>query len=312
MKLHSLFLAAGFACVAVLAGGCATPQVAHTGPDPVSMGYRFDNVAEIGGAKGWQSSGLTMRKGTPYIVVATGQWTSGGLVPPCGPDGYASPPIEVKYDSSCNTMALIGSISGGKDFLVGGYFTGIAETDGELLLRCNVADVGLWDNAGEVLVKLYVGSQQASSAPAAPPATVYVPTPSTVPAAPAPGPGQGKAALIYVYRENDRDTYDSFPVLLDGRPEGASGPGTYFALQVAPGPHTVTVRSKENFGEVNVQAEGGRSYFLKVDWKMGAANASATLAQVPEDKGWEAIRGCALLGSGGNEPAPAPAPAPAK
>lgn len=121
------------------------------------------STATVDARKGWQDTGVMINKGVSVdIEVISGQWTSQkGTTYNTGGGGYyvcanrmpASQCVEplptVPQDS------LIGLV-GNHIFAVGHKMSVVADTSGELMLRMNDADNGLFDNDGVLTVRITI------------------------------------------------------------------------------------------------------------------------------------------------------------
>jgi hypothetical protein len=125
----------------------------------------FGRIAHIDAKQGWQSTGLTVEKGTKVsFEVTNGQWTSQkGVVAPMGAEGSGIVCTRQTPASRCVEplpSAPIGSLIariGDQIFSVPSTASTIAPASGTLELRINDADAGLSDNDGELEVRIRVG-----------------------------------------------------------------------------------------------------------------------------------------------------------
>lgn len=103
--------------------------------------------AKIDASRGWQPSGLLLKKGETYQYSAAGTWTLTKDGRPVKPDGDAS-----------GTGRLVGVIFRdyelSQPFELGAYGKFTAPGDGRLLLRCADAWNEIADNKGKVSVRL--------------------------------------------------------------------------------------------------------------------------------------------------------------
>ena len=95
---------------------------------------------------------------------------------------------------------------------------------------------------------------------------------------------------IYVVRGDlDLEAETSFQVILDGRLMDDITPGSYLLFEAPPGDHVVSVFTNENQESVSLETEGGKNYFLEVEPLMGVWTARATIKQIEENAGREAV-----------------------
>ena len=95
---------------------------------------------------------------------------------------------------------------------------------------------------------------------------------------------------IYVVRGDlDLGAETLFQVILDGRLMGDVAPGTYLLFETPPGDHVVSVFTNENQESVSLKTEEGKNYFLVVEPLMGVWTARASIKQVEENAGREAV-----------------------
>lgn len=119
-------------------------------------------------------------------------------------------------------------------------------------------------------------------------------------------------ANIYVYRNEMMGAAIKMPVILDGQVVGETSAKSYFALEVAPGRHTLASQSASN-SVVDVVAQAGKNYFVWQEVKMGMLSAGSKLQLVDDATGRAAVADCSLIASaaGLSNVAGAVAPAPA-
>jgi archaellum component FlaF (FlaF/FlaG flagellin family) len=95
---------------------------------------------------------------------------------------------------------------------------------------------------------------------------------------------------IYVVRGDlDLEAETSFQVILDGRLMDDIKPGSYLLFETPPGDHVVSVFTNENQESVSLETEEGKNYFLEVEPLMGVWTARATIKQIEENAGREAV-----------------------
>ena len=146
-------------CIAALTGGLTTyfllgGQMANDG----------QTTATIYADQGWQSTGVRVMPGMKIsIEVTNGEWTYwSGFQPYNSGEGgnyicaVAMPATRcVEPLSNFPTGSLIGKI-GSQTFGIGKDSTLAVEQLGTLWLRINDGDVGLYDNAGELVIDISV------------------------------------------------------------------------------------------------------------------------------------------------------------
>lgn len=101
-------------------------------------------------------------------------------------------------------------------------------------------------------------------------------------------------ANIYVYRNESMGAAVKMDVDLDGRPIGQTVAKSYFALEVAPGKHTL-VSKAENDSVLDVAAEAGKNYFIWQEVKMGVLYARNKLQLVDDATGRAGVSECQLI-----------------
>ena len=80
----------------------------------------------------------------------------------------------------------------------------------------------------------------------------------------------------------------------DGKPIGQTVAKSYFALEVAPGKHTL-ISKAENDSVLDVDAEAGKNYFVWQEVKMGLMYARNKLQIVDEVAGKAGVSECKLI-----------------
>ena len=101
-------------------------------------------------------------------------------------------------------------------------------------------------------------------------------------------------ANIYVYRNESMGGAVKMDVELGGKPIGQTAAKTYFALEVAPGKHTL-VSKAENDAFLDVPAEAGKNYFVWQEVKMGLLYARNKLMLVDDATGKAGVAECKLI-----------------
>ncbi len=130
-----------------------------------SINQLTNNIeVEIDSTQGWQSTGIYVEQGKTLILeVISGNWTNWkGQVPYSGGEGtgyicgeQVSPSQCVEPLPNFASDSLVGQIGGFK-FGVGKGNTITAEQSGELFLRINDDDSGLFDNDGKLRVRISI------------------------------------------------------------------------------------------------------------------------------------------------------------
>jgi hypothetical protein len=152
MKRSCTIFIVFFSC---LVTGCTMPITGSQMVPPVDSSYSVRKEMAVSAKSGWQGSGISLKEGQKVVIKANGLWNK-GFASDCGPDGYFGLVAEIPYRSEYGTMALLGKIGDGKEFLVGSHIMLEATSSGELSFRPNCADIGFWDNAGSVLASIYL------------------------------------------------------------------------------------------------------------------------------------------------------------
>jgi hypothetical protein len=128
-------------------------------PSHAAATQTTDRVFEVSSLIGWQNTGIHISNGERVeISVISGEWTNwrgrapytegeGDSAYICGSPGCVEPLPTVP------SGALIGQI-GGMTFLIGAGTVILAEVEGNLLLRINDSNGGLYDNDGSLKVKI--------------------------------------------------------------------------------------------------------------------------------------------------------------
>jgi len=145
----------------------------------------FEHYAEVHANRGWQNTAIFVFRGDQVqIQYVSGKWTHWiGQVPYSDASGkYGYICATYMQSSECvepipdfPTGALIGKI-GGQLLKIGNTISFTSDDDGYLLLRINDADIGLYDNAGTITVRVTVHRSLAGNR--------AIPTPTPIPALP--------------------------------------------------------------------------------------------------------------------------------
>jgi hypothetical protein len=97
-------------------------------------------------------------------------------------------------------------------------------------------------------------------------------------------------ANIYVYRNESMGAAIKMDVSLDGKPVGQTAAKTFFALEVAPGKHTL-----QGDSVLDLTAQAGKNYFVWQEVKMGILVAGNKLQLVDEATGKAGVAECKLI-----------------
>ena len=100
-------------------------------------------------------------------------------------------------------------------------------------------------------------------------------------------------AKIYIYRPNAfvAAGLTTF-LLIDGKPLGQTGPGTYHMVEVIPGSHTIeTFTDASSPRMFNLNTQAGKIYYV---WQNVGLTGDSRLQVVNEDEGKEAVANCDL------------------
>lgn len=101
-------------------------------------------------------------------------------------------------------------------------------------------------------------------------------------------------ANIYVYRNESMGAGAKMDVDFDSKPIGQTVAKSYFALEVAPGKHTL-ISKAENDSVLDVVAEAGKNYFIWQEVKMGVLYARNKLELVDDATGRVGVSECKLI-----------------
>src|SRR5262245_42787903 len=94
-------------------------------------------------------------------------------------------------------------------------------------------------------------------------------------------------ALIYVVRDGGfiYGANQLFRISLDSRDHGPLTEGTYFVFSVDPGPHAVMAAWKENAESVQIPANVGGIYFVRVQSAITWVKTTVTVSALSDEKG---------------------------
>lgn len=155
-NLHTKFLYV-FIFLGIQLFGCGPVKytIPEGGPKYLHLGE--EEQVRVLAAGDWRNSGVMMRKGEKYKIIATGKWHVGGLCGWCGGDGIGFDNI-LCWDlggivRGFPGAALIGKIGEeGTPFGVGADLFLQPDSNGTLFFRCNDYIPG--DNRGALTVKV--------------------------------------------------------------------------------------------------------------------------------------------------------------
>lgn len=100
-------------------------------------------------------------------------------------------------------------------------------------------------------------------------------------------------ALLYVVYQRPRGV-TTFPVLLNGQPQGTLTGGTYLLLTLLPGQHLLSSFTGENQATLPVEAQPGQTYFVRIFSRAGLWVARVGLAMLDDAVGRRAVRASTL------------------
>jgi hypothetical protein len=97
-------------------------------------------------------------------------------------------------------------------------------------------------------------------------------------------------AIIYIVRPGAfAGAAINITPIFDQKILGALKGGTYAVVEVEPGPHQVALFGGENMGAVNIQAEAGRLYFVRVQPGIGVWAPQVLVELLSEEQGKEFV-----------------------
>lgn len=95
-------------------------------------------------------------------------------------------------------------------------------------------------------------------------------------------------AGVYIYRNENFGGAIRMDVEIDGKPIGQTAAKTFLYKEVAPGKHTVTSKS-ENSDSIEIDAVGGKLYYIWQEVKMGFLYARTRLQLMGEEEGRKGV-----------------------
>ncbi|MBV1775354.1 DUF2846 domain-containing protein [Burkholderiaceae bacterium DAT-1] len=115
-------------------------------------------------------------------------------------------------------------------------------------------------------------------------------------------PKNGNASL-YIYRNSMLGAALSREVKLDGASVGKTANKTYFYKEIAPGSHTLTSEGGSSDNRVILNAEPGKTYFVRQFITMGLLSGGSGVEMVSEAEGRSGVAECKLALGDGTAPA---------
>jgi hypothetical protein len=113
-------------------------------------------VVSVPAGTQWLDTGIDIRAGRSFKVVASGQWTNGGASPRwTGPEGFPGLRLPNTLERRLPLAALVGRIGHGA-FLVGPSYQGVSAMGGRLFLSMNDTQGAFGDNQGSLDVTVTV------------------------------------------------------------------------------------------------------------------------------------------------------------
>jgi hypothetical protein len=103
-------------------------------------------------------------------------------------------------------------------------------------------------------------------------------------------PLSGKAN-IYVYRDDTWGAAFTLPVLMDGVMVGELATKSYVLVEVDPGRYTLQSQA-DGEPDVEIQAQGGKNYFVWQEVRLGLTSGDGRLSTVSEEAGRAALHQC--------------------
>lgn len=100
-------------------------------------------------------------------------------------------------------------------------------------------------------------------------------------------------AQIFVYRNESLGFAAPMTVALNGVPSGRTVGQTYVMWEVEPGAHEITSHA-EDVSAISINAEGGKTYFIWQEVKVGFWKARSQLHAVDETTGRKSVAQCRL------------------
>jgi hypothetical protein len=95
-------------------------------------------------------------------------------------------------------------------------------------------------------------------------------------------------AGVYVYRNENFGGAIRMDVEIDGKPIGQTAAKTFLYKEVTPGKHTVTSKS-ENSDSIEIDAVGGKLYYIWQEVKLGFLLARTRLQLMGEEEGRKGV-----------------------
>lgn len=101
------------------------------------------------------------------------------------------------------------------------------------------------------------------------------------------------SAQLYIYRDQIFGAAISMPVTVNGKLIGATGPKSFFKLDLEEGTHTIASQGDKSV--LDIKAEPGGIYYVWQQVKMGLVAAGSKLQLVDEETGQSGIEKSSLI-----------------
>lgn len=188
------------ALLILLLSGCLMPAAQYEGAlAPVVLVSEEERRVSVLAAGEWRDTGVGMRPGETYEIVAEGKWQAGPHCNPTDANGFGEEtllcfrsPLAMGPVPHANFSTLIGKVGVmGTPFVVGSRLALTAPADGNLFLRMNDAPGFLGDNTGQLDATVRRPRQRAIVTAAAPPEPRKIapaPAPTSAAVRPVPAP----------------------------------------------------------------------------------------------------------------------------
>lgn len=94
-------------------------------------------------------------------------------------------------------------------------------------------------------------------------------------------------ARVYIFREHNWlfGSATVLPITVDGLSVGGNANGTYLAVEIAPGTHTILSQTGESLARVAIDASAGQIIFVEQRNHLGLLGPRVSLAQVDAARG---------------------------
>lgn len=101
-------------------------------------------------------------------------------------------------------------------------------------------------------------------------------------------------ARVYIYRNSHLGAALTKKVSVDGQLLGVTAPMTYFVKDLAPGKHTLATESEFSDNTLDLDALGGKNYFVHQYIKLGVVVGGANLELKSDEEGKAGVLECQL------------------